>query len=217
MSYIANAQGKTFNAGFFLAHEECTRETHEIMQSLATTESDGTKYVKAGTIYPSNDTHAIGIVYEDTDVTNGNVAGSVVTKGEVIEGRLPVALDSDAKTALGGLGFVFVGEGEAIRPEYPAELTELTVTSSAGTNVGDTVITVAGYSLKAGETYKYKVASDTAPSLLPGELPDSTWTAWDGEDDITAATGKKITIVVLSAFGEAKASGNATVTAKAAG
>lgn len=215
MAFIGSVnQGKTYNAGYFLAHEECVRKTHEIPQSLATTESDGTKYVKAGTVYPSNDSNAIGIVYEDVDVTKGAMPGSVVEKGVVIESRLPAAIDSDAKTALSGLGFTFATDSEPIRPEYPKELTELTVSSAAGTETGDTAITVAGYTLKTGETYKYKVASGTAPSILAGQIPDSTWTAWDGEDDITAATSKKITVVVLSAFGEAKASGNATVTAK---
>ena len=215
MAFIGSVnQGKTYNAGYFLAHEECVRKTHEVSQSMATTESDGTKYVKAGTIYPSNDTNAIGIVYEDVDVTNGNMPASVVEKGMVIESRLPVAIDSDAKTALEALGFVFVAEGEAVRPEYPASLIALTVSSAAGTASGDTKITVSGYTKKAGESYKYKVADTTAPSILAGQIPDSTWTAWDGDDDITATTGKKITVVVLSAFGEAKASGNATVTAK---
>lgn len=215
MAFIGSVnQGKTYNAGYFLAHEECVRKTHEVTQSMATTESDGSKYVKAGTIYPSNDTNAIGIVYEDVDVTNGNMPASIVEKGVVIESKLPVALDSDAKTALGALGFVFVAEGEAVRPEYPASLIALTVSSAAGTASGDTKITVSGYTKKSGESYKYKVADTTAPSILAGQIPDSTWTAWDGDDDITAATSKKITVVVLSAFGEAKASGNATVTAK---
>lgn len=215
MAFIGSVnQGKTYNAGYFLAHEECVRKTHEIPQSLATTESDGTKYVKAGTVYPSNNSSATGIVYEDVDVTKGAMPGSVVEKGVVIESRLPVAIDSDAKSALGALGFVFVGEGEAIRPEYPAELTALTVSSVAGTASGDTKITVSGYTKKAGESYKYKVADTTAPSILAGQIPDSTWTAWDGDDDITAASDKKITVIVLSAFGEAKASGNATVVAK---
>ena len=115
MSYIQNAQGSVFNAGQFLAHEECTRVTKEIPQSLATTVG-ATKYVKAGTPFPSNDANAIGFVFEDTDVTTGNVAGSVVTKGEVIEAKLPVELVSAAKTALTALGFKFVVEGAVTRP-----------------------------------------------------------------------------------------------------
>ena len=41
----------------------------------------------------------IGILYEDVDVTNGNIPGSVVTKGEVYEDRLAITGESyDAVT-----------------------------------------------------------------------------------------------------------------------
>ena len=105
MSFIGNGtEGKTHNAGWFLAHEECTRVTQEATQAMATTAENGTKYVKMGTIFPSNDANAIGIVYEDTDVTVGNMPCSVVTKGEVIEGRLAEAVDtySSATVPTGG-------------------------------------------------------------------------------------------------------------------
>ncbi len=117
MAFIGSVeQGQAYAPGWFLAHEECTRKTKTIPQSLATTAANGTKYVKMGTPFPSNDANAIGIVYEDVDVTKGNMPGSVVTKGEVIEARLPVDLDSDAKTALAGLGFKFVTLGSVTRP-----------------------------------------------------------------------------------------------------
>jgi hypothetical protein len=43
-----------------------------------------------GTAYPSNDANAIGLTYEDVDVTTGNMPGSVVTKGIVYEDRLAI-------------------------------------------------------------------------------------------------------------------------------
>lgn len=117
MSYIQNDNTATVHAaGYFLAHEECVRETRQIAQSGATTAANGTKYVKMGTPYPSNDGNAIGIVYEDVDVTTGDVAGSVVTKGVVIEDRLPVELATAAKNALLALGFTFVSEASVTRP-----------------------------------------------------------------------------------------------------
>jgi hypothetical protein len=79
--------------------------------------------------------------------------------------------------------------------------------------VGDTALTVTGYTLKSGESWAYKVGDDAA-TVLPGEVV-SGWTAWDGEDDITAATGKKLALVALNAAGQAIAYGSATVTAKA--
>ena len=76
MSFIGNGtQGSVYAPGYFLAHEECVRETKEISQSGAITTDAGAKYVKMGTAYPSNDANAIGIVYEDVDVSTGNMPG----------------------------------------------------------------------------------------------------------------------------------------------
>lgn len=117
MSFIQNdTSGTVYAAGYFLGHEECERKTKTIPQSMATTAANGTKYVKAGTPFPSNDGSAVGIVYEDVDVTTGDMAGSVVTKGTVIESRLPVELAGTAKTALAALGFTFVTDGSVTRP-----------------------------------------------------------------------------------------------------
>lgn len=93
MSFIKNDNtARVFAPGYFLAAdaENCTRETREMKQTNATTLSDGTKIVKMGTVYPANDGTAEGIVYEDIDVTSGNMPGSVVTKGIVYEDRLAV-------------------------------------------------------------------------------------------------------------------------------
>ena len=117
MSFIlSDTSSKAYLPGYFLDREECTRKTKEIPTSLATTAADGSKYVPAGTPFPSNDSSAIGFVYEDVDVTSGNMPGSVVLKGDVIEDRLPVDLDSDAKTALIALGFKFVEDTSVTRP-----------------------------------------------------------------------------------------------------
>lgn len=106
MSFIMNNRQSTVYApGWFLANnEDCSRFTRTIPQSLATINADGTKYVKMGTIFPANDATATGIVYEDVDVTSGNMPGSVVTKGEVYEDRLPDAVGtySSATVPSGG-------------------------------------------------------------------------------------------------------------------
>ena len=114
MSFIGNANGKTYAPGYFLAHEECERKTKEIPQSLATTVGT-TKYVKAGTPYPSNDGNIAGLVYEDVDVTTGNMPGSVVLKGSIVESRLPVTLTTAAKVKLDNLGFILEQIGSVIR------------------------------------------------------------------------------------------------------
>lgn len=93
MAFIeASALGQIYAPGWFLAHEECVRKTYEIAQSsaLVVTADNGGKYVPMGTAYPTNDGNAIGIVYEDVDVTAGDMPGSVVLAGTVYEDRLAV-------------------------------------------------------------------------------------------------------------------------------
>ena len=169
MSFInTNDNGKVYAPGWFLAGEECTRETRQIAQSGATTAADGSKYVKMGTPYPSNDANAIGFVYEDVDVTTGDMPGSVVTKGVIYKDRLPVTLNSNAANALTALGFKIITAAPTVeRPTWAGgELTTLTVNSAAGTAVGDTAVTVSGASVPTGGGYVYKVA-DTESSLDP--------------------------------------------------
>ena len=98
MSFIGNETGKAYAPGWFLAHEECERKTYEISQEGAATADNGGKYVKMGTVYPANGSSAIGIVYEDVDVTSGNMPGSVVTRGTVYEDRLPEKEEADLLT-----------------------------------------------------------------------------------------------------------------------
>lgn len=101
MSFIKNdTNSKVYAPGYFLAHEECVRETRQIAQEGSASTAEGGKYVKAGTVYPSNDANAIGLVYEDVDVTNGDMPGSVVTKGVVYEDRLPQTVSTAAHLAL---------------------------------------------------------------------------------------------------------------------
>lgn len=94
MSFIQTpaTQGQVYAPGYFLAHEECVRETREFAQNsaLVVTGEDGSKHIPMGTAYPTNDGNAIGITYEDVDVSTGNMPGSVVTKGIVYEDRLAV-------------------------------------------------------------------------------------------------------------------------------
>lgn len=104
MSFINREAGigQAYAPGWFLANnEDCTRETRQVAQNSALVVTDGNngKHVPMGTAYPTNDGNAIGIVYEDVDVTNGDMPGSVVTQGVVYEDRLAITgADYDAAT-----------------------------------------------------------------------------------------------------------------------
>lgn len=99
----------------------------------------------------------------------------------------------------------------AISEEITGTLEELTVTSAEGTETGDTKITV-NPTLTSGNSYKYKLG-DVAQSVTYGKNVQ-TWTAWDGTSDITADTGKVITIVECDSAYHAVKSGSTTVTTK---
>ena len=216
MSFISADSGKGYEAGYFLVNDEnCTRLTKTIAANHAqvVTRADGTKYVPAGAVIPANGATAVGILYEDVDVTTGAMPGSVVVAGEVYTDRLPAAPVSAAVSAMTGIKFT--ATSPAInRPNFEVKmLATLTVQSAAGTAVGDTAITVADYSKASTDVYKYKVADAVQNVQAGDDLSD--WTTWDGSADITATTGKKITVAVTDATGYALAAGSATVTAKA--
>ena len=214
MSFTASAQGTTFEAGWFLVDDEqCLRETTTVATTHAQAVTrNGRTIVPAGAVIPANGSTAIGILYEDIDVTDGAAPGSIVTKGTIYGDRLPAALESAAATALTGIKVKT--SPAVVRPSVFGKFDTLTVESEAGTAAGDTKLTVTGHTLGTGESYVYKTNATAAPTVKLGD--DLTgWTAWDGDDDITATTGHKITVAVKGADGTAVAAGSTTVTAKA--
>lgn len=88
----------------------------------------------------------------------------------------------------------------------------LTVNSAAGSKSGDTKVTITPAKANAGNAYKYKVASSETAVDYGQNVKN--WSAWDGESDITAATGQVITVVECDSTYKALSAGHATVTAK---
>lgn len=93
-----------------------------------------------------------------------------------------------------------------------SQLGTLTVNSAAGTAVGDTRVTVTP-TKGDGNSYKYKIGDAAAEVTYKQSVRN--WTAWDGVSDITAETGKTITVVECDAEYLALKAGSKVVTAKA--
>lgn len=165
---------------------------------------------------------------EDSDFTNVALILPILDGGFVIA-ELPKAFStgglsiSTSKAAVGGLSCTMTGykslADSTIQPinlyRIAADgsgMATITVASAAGTASGDTKLTLTGYTKPSGGQYVYKVASGTAPTIGYRATPDYTWTAWNGTDDITAATNSKITVACVTQDG-AVACGSATVTA----
>lgn len=163
MAFIgAGTKGTVYAPGYFLAanDENIIRETKEFSASsaLVVTTEEGGKYIPAGTAYPSNDGNAIGLAYEDVDVTVGNMPGSVITGGNVTvyEDRLAVTGANYSSVTLKDL----VSPKDQGWYESDGQL-EPTYTLSTDT----TVNTSKTYYEKDGDTYSE--VSDYAAVLNP--------------------------------------------------
>lgn len=115
----------------WLASEVGLRLVSYMLKSAdVTAGTDGKKIVKPGQILPSNDQDAIGLLYTttDIDVTNGDMAVSLMIGGRVIEQRLPDTVDAAAKTALkaGAALIIFETMATTTRPgSAPVDTTPL--------------------------------------------------------------------------------------------
>lgn len=118
MSFIRQVeQGRGFEAGYFMESEVgMVRKTRAIKQDGAETIGNE-KYVLAGTLY--NEDGVKGIVYEDVNVTSGDMPGSVVLAGRVYGDRIP----AETKSGLEGVGgFTIIDSTpEVVRPYYNDE------------------------------------------------------------------------------------------------
>lgn len=185
-----------FNTIFLLSDSEIPRGTviatpveNIVLYYVDPNESD---FARAGLVYTvSGETNLIGFH------TQGNYH-TAVSEAFAIMGLTLFAEYIDA---------IAVGTINATQT-----LGTLTVNSAAGSKSGDTKVTVTPAKASAGNAYKYKVASSETTVDYGQNVKN--WTAWDGETDITAATGQVITVVECDSTYKALSAGHATVTAK---
>lgn len=84
-----------------LASANFTAFTYQIPADLGVESEDGCrKVVPAGTVYPSNDGEAIGVLLNDIDVTDGDREGSVIVSGILLQDRLPEPISEEALAAM---------------------------------------------------------------------------------------------------------------------
>lgn len=105
MSFVINNTGAA-RPNFLDSDVGLVLKTNEVPATLGVEDENGRKIVAPGTVFPANDSSATGIVFESVDVTGGNMPGSVLVAGRVLEDALTI--ESEAKTALTTAGIVFV-------------------------------------------------------------------------------------------------------------
>lgn len=112
--------GTVYAPGYFLADaEHCTRLTKTIKADDANvkTAANGGKYVPMGATYKTgsgDSATVVGVVFEDVDVTNGDMPGSVVTAGTIYKDRLVTPADADSLKAIGFT--ILEDDGAVTRP-----------------------------------------------------------------------------------------------------
>lgn len=193
--YVQNFMG--FSTVFLLSDEEIPRG-----RVIATpVENIVLYYVDPST----SDFARAGLVYTTDGETN--------LIGFHVEGNYHTAV-SESFAIMGMTLFAEYLDGIAvIDVDTTPTLGTLTVQSAAGTDSGDTKLTVTPAKETATNVYKYKTDPSTAPVVTYGQSVRN-WTTWDGVSDITATTGHKITVVEADSTYKAQNSGNTTVASK---
>lgn len=111
MAYMKVVKGETL-PNFLESEVGLVQKTEMVTQAMATAVEDK-KLIYGGTVYPSNDAGAVGIVFETVDMTDDTKRpASVIKAGRIYSARLKVAIDTAAKTALEKKGFVFLDAPE---------------------------------------------------------------------------------------------------------
>lgn len=101
MAITVNKHGYDSSKGILLHPDHFVGQAH-----LADTVEDkavdrgNTKVIPAGTIYPSNDENALGVVLNDKDITYGTGNVTVVVHGFIKSAALPEQPTEEAKQAM---------------------------------------------------------------------------------------------------------------------
>lgn len=170
MSFIKdNANATVYAPGWFLVNaENPAPQTRTIAANHANVQTvDGGKYVPMGSIFPSNDGNATGIIYEDVDVTTGDMPGAVVTKPcAIYEDRLAkTGVDYDAATDTTGKNPKAEGwyERSGSSPNYVYTLSTDTTASDQKTYYIQSDVTISSAAKSALEALGF--VFKTAPTV----------------------------------------------------
>ena len=194
-TYIQNFMG--YRTVFLLSDEEIQRG-----RVIATPVENLVLYY----VDPSDSDFArAGLVYRTAGETN--------LIGFHTQGNYNTAV-SESFALMGMVLFAEYLDGIAVADvDTSPTLGTLTVESAAGTSSGTTKITVTPAKENPANVYKYKIGS-TAETVVYGQNVKN-WSLWDGESDITAASGQTITVVEADGTYQAQKSGSDTVTSQA--
>lgn len=178
----------------FPDHYVSVAHTFKKDDSAAVTE-DGRKIIKAGTIYPSNDANAIGVVWADYDVTNGDRTGALIIHGFVKTKALPAIPSSAAKGALKMIQFLPLG---AVTPTMTAQGLNITAGEAADT-LHQVRVDIVGVHLRDGAADKsnWTITGESTAKISVESVelgPDGTYALFNLKNSAAAVAGT-VTVV----------------------
>ena len=182
----------------FPDHYVAVAQTFPSNDSAAVTE-DGRKIIKAGTIYPSNDANASGVVFNDMDVTNGDRTGAVIVHGFVKKAALPANPSANAIAALNMIKFLplsavevaLVATALTIANAEAKDKTHSIVVGITGTTFRPEASTLTNWTITGEATAKVEVVSITVS-------PDGKFVTINTKNSAATAEGS-VTVVPLAA------------------
>lgn len=130
----------------FLASAKFQNFTQQVDDTGVTANSEGKKIVPAGSVYKNANGVAIGLLFNDADVTNGPQPVAVMYQGIVYGARLPKAVSDEDKAKMPGIIF---------KDDYDSREEEVSYVATTDTKY------------QAGTTY-YSKTNDVYKKLVAG-------------------------------------------------
>lgn len=199
--FITNTFGTASGILMFPDNYQARPQTFQPTDSTAVTVG-AKKVVKAGTIWPSNDTNAQGVVLYDVDVTNGTASGALLFEGSIKTSKLPAAPDAAAIAALPRITFF-----GAITAVVASTVTGLTAPVKAATPVALAAISLSNGLVKqsltwdpadaafgAATVYKAIIVVTAPTGKVIGSTLEVTIAGASTVDEVVAADGSSATI-----------------------
>ena len=206
---------------YFLQDSHYTAMTMAIeTNSALAVDEDGEKILKAGTVYPSNDASALGIVLKDVilDAEKERFATfSLITHGHIDEDLLPAKVNAAAKTALNNIVF----SSEHPSSGVPAEMFVLAQPASPTTlTVGKLAkgATIAGeIKLATGFTFDHALVAADLPLICSAVDSASNSVTLTVTRDVFINVGARVGVVLnAGSIKETPFSTNMVIVAKTA-
>lgn len=99
MPYKTNSYGTEKQILMFPDHKVAYGQIFKSNDAAAVT-VNGRKILKAGTIYPTNDANAVGVIENTLDLTDGDRAGAILIHGFINSKKIPTKATTEAKAVL---------------------------------------------------------------------------------------------------------------------